>query len=165
MKHFIDLPNDPFELEKIKARFLSHVEKTNNCWEWKGAKLPRGYGHLTLYQKSVYAHRLSYELFKGIIADNLTIDHLCKNPSCVNPEHLEALTLLENQLRGTSPPVINSKKTHCKHGHEFTSENTYLDKTNNRRQCVTCRERLAIDFKQKNPNYSKLWHKKISSLK
>lgn len=52
------------------------------------------------------------------------IDHLCRNRRCVNPTHMEVVTPNENWRRGASPVGINARKTHCKHGHEFTPENT-----------------------------------------
>jgi hypothetical protein len=45
---------------------------------------------------------------------------------------LEAVTNRENMLRGVGVCALNARKTHCKHGHEFTPENTYRVKNGGR---------------------------------
>lgn len=114
-------------------RFWSKVKKTKSCWNWIGAKDSDGYGQFK-HKKQFKAHRFAYELIKGKISKGLQIDHLCRNRKCVNPDHLEAVTPLENQLRGISK---NRNKTHCKQGHPFDVINTYFRK-NGRRQCRMC---------------------------
>lgn len=73
----------------------------DGCWEWTGAKTAAGYGQFT--RRKEYAHRHAYEDLVGPIPEGLVIDHLCRNPSCVNPDHLEPVTQRENIRRGTSP--------------------------------------------------------------
>lgn len=72
------------------------------------------------------AHRAAHQLFVGPIADGLTIDHLCRNGMCVNPKHLEAVSMRTNTLRGTSPVAESARKTHCILGHEFSGANVYI---------------------------------------
>lgn len=100
------------------SRFWKNVEKTNRCWNWKGT-ITQGYGRFWLpnRRRVTQAHRLSYELLKGPIPDGLTLDHLCRNRSCVNPDHLEPVIGRVNTLRGEGPPAINSRKIHCIRGH------------------------------------------------
>lgn len=85
-------------------RFLSKVDKrADGCWHWTAALMPNGYGYFrvsTPRRRMVYAHRAAYELLVGPIPDGMVIDHLCRNKSCVNPEHLEVVTQGENVRRG-----------------------------------------------------------------
>lgn len=69
------------------------------CWIWQGYIGPHGYGQIKWNGKSKVAHRVIYEIFKGQIPEGLIIDHLCSVKSCVNPEHLEAVTFSENSQR------------------------------------------------------------------
>lgn len=86
----------------LGARFWAMVEKTEDCWHWKGAISDPGYGRISVGNRLRYAHRLSYELNVGPIPDGLSIDHLCRVRDCVRPDHLEAVTLAENTRREMS---------------------------------------------------------------
>ena len=87
---------------ELPQTFWAKVEKTDTHWLWTGAHQPRGYGSFAIAGKTYQAHRLAYETAYGPIPDGLTIDHLCRVPSCVNPEHLEAVSLAENNRRGAA---------------------------------------------------------------
>ncbi len=123
----------------VEQRFWFYTKKRDNgCWEWDGAKR-EGYGRLFVgKRKYVSAHGFSYELHKDKILKGLVIDHLCRNPSCVNPSHLEAVTDQVNILRGTGIAAANAKKTACAKGHEFTEENTGRKPTG--RYCKKCQQ-------------------------
>jgi hypothetical protein len=120
-----------------EGRFWAKVEKTDSCWLWRAASDTKGYGRFYDGHSIAAAHRVSYELLVGPIPDGLCIDHLCRVPACVNPSHLEPVTNRENVLRGTGFAARLARKTHCKHGHEFTPENTGSHRGHGRR-CRTC---------------------------
>ena len=104
------------------------------CWHWTGGRTSHGYGTLWFDGRSQRAHRVVYEALVGPIPDGLVIDHLCRNRLCVNPDHLEPVTLLENIRRGQG----NGSKTHCPSGHEYTPENTRRNALG-WRYCRTCK--------------------------
>lgn len=131
----------------IAARLWSRVfilDGRDACWEWRGARNPSGHGRIGVGpNKQSPTHRVVYELLVGPIPDGLHLDHLCQNPTCVNPNHLEPVGLWENLSRSKkTPAVINAAKTHCLRGHEFSAGNTYVDKRGSR-HCRTCvRDRM-----------------------
>lgn len=106
----------------------------NGCFVWTASKTYEGYGRIGVDGKNKLAHRVAYSEVVGDIPDGLTVDHLCRNKSCINPMHMEIVTLKENIQRR---PQWQSLKTHCKSGHEFTVINTY--KYNGFRYCKQCR--------------------------
>lgn len=112
-------------MKDLRARLQSHILIVDGCWEWQGF-LHSGYGHIKVHGKVILAHRVSYELHRGLIPTGMEIDHLCRNRRCVNPDHLEVVTRRENWQRGISITRFNADKTHCIHGHPFDDTNTYL---------------------------------------
>lgn len=117
-------------------RWRKYVEKTETCWIWMGAKQGRGYGRFKVADKILLVHRWTYEWFVGPIPEGLTIDHLCRNPSCVRPDHLEPVTREENSWRGNT----NKDKTECLNGHELSGANVYVPPSRPQvRECRICR--------------------------
>lgn len=123
-------------------KFMGYVSKqTNGCWDWCGTISKKGYGVFWNGTKLVAAHRYSYEKVKCKIPDGLQIDHLCRNRRCVNPDHLEVVTLQENVARGMVSDFARDKqvsKTHCKHGHPYNGKNTYIRPDRGTRECKRC---------------------------
>lgn len=131
--------------KSLKQRILNRIKIHSFCWEWQGSKSKRGYGKITTGSRSDgsranrEAHRVSYEAFIGEVPVGLVIDHLCRNPSCVNPSHLEAVTTQENIRRGTVGKN-QKEKTHCPQGHPYAGANLAIYRS--ARVCRTCyRER------------------------
>lgn len=124
----------------LEERFFDRVQKADDgCWLWTGFINHGGYGRFSIsHTQGVMAHRWAYEHWVGPIPDGLTIDHLCRVTRCVNPEHLEPVTIQVNEQRAAAH---NATKTHCKHGHEFTPENTRV-LPNGRRECRACRDEI-----------------------
>jgi len=82
-------------------RFLSKLcfqNGVSGCWIWQGHKDKKGYGQFKWRGRAWWAHRLSYRTFVGYIPEGMTINHkrICRNPSCVNPNHLEPMTVQDN---------------------------------------------------------------------
>jgi hypothetical protein len=126
----------------LRARLLSKVNVDDKgCWLWTGCIHKNGYGAIGLPGKpwrKHLAHRVAYELFRGPIPAGLELDHRCRVLRCINPSHLEVVTASENTRRSLSPAGINSRKSHCIHGHPFDETNTYVT-SEGKRQCRKCR--------------------------
>ena len=122
-----------------RLKFHSRPD-VSGCIVWTSSK-SNGYGHVWDGERLRGAHRVSYELTKGPIPRGLQLDHLCCNRACINPDHLEPVTRSENVRRGETPRRVRefwASVTHCKYGHKFTVENTYI-RRNGRRSCRACR--------------------------
>jgi len=129
-------------IDRGDERFWSKVDAVGDCWEWTGARNAGGYGR---YWRGAgrgarFAHVVAYELVYGPVPTGLVLDHLCRNPRCVNPDHLEAVTTRVNiVVRGVGPIAANARKTHCKRGHAFDAVNTYVIRKKNGRVGRACR--------------------------
>jgi len=129
-------------------RFWAKVCKTDFCWEWTSYKV-KCYARITRLGKSVGAHRIAYELVKGPIPDGLVIDHLCRNSGCVNPDHLEAVTVRTNTMRGIGPSAVNAAKTSCNLGHPLTDGNL-IHRKDGSKTCWTCHRAYMRGWNKEN---------------
>jgi len=127
--------------EQQAESFWAKVIRTEACWIWTAADSGDGYGIFTINSKNRRAHRLAYELTVGPIPEGMSLDHLCRVRNCINPEHLEPVTVAENNRRAAA------YKTACTRGHEYTPENTRYNSAGARacRECDRwrCRRRRA----------------------
>jgi hypothetical protein len=114
-------------IKPIEERFWDKVspEPNTGCWLWT-ASLRNGYGQLFLKRNGrktmQYAHIFSYKLYRGLIPRGLQLDHLCRNPMCVSPYHLQPVTCLENIRRGIGPMLARERfasRLQCIHGHNL----------------------------------------------
>ena len=121
----------------IKARIV--VAWHSGCWVWRGRVTPDGYGKLS----GKLAHRVVWERMRGPIEAGMTLDHACRNRSCVNPGHFEPMSHLDNVRRGTT-----ATKPRCKNGHPFDEANTYIRPASGHRDCRACNRANVRRYKQ-----------------
>lgn len=100
-------------------RIITKIILDNDCWTWQGILSSKGYPLMNVNQKKFKAHRYSYIHFIGPIPEGLTIDHLCRNRACVSPDHLEAVTAIENIKRGAPHRILkrcnhNKRPSDCR---------------------------------------------------
>lgn len=106
------------------------------CWSSTYKPMKAGYTVIGDGRSILYAHRLSYEHFKGVeLPKGLHIDHLCRNRRCWNPEHLELVTQKVNNARGNSPGAVAKRTNRCKRGHSL--DDAYIQKDGSR-ICSQC---------------------------
>src|SRR5688572_22568808 len=111
----------------LRERFYSRVQDgPNGCRLWTGSSLGGGYGGFSIGDKTMYAHRVAWELERGPLEPG---------------RRITLIPFKENVLRGIGPTAMNSKKSHCKHGHELTGANIYESQSG--RRCKPCAQRRA----------------------
>jgi hypothetical protein len=122
-------------IERLTPRL---VRDEDGCWLWTGAVNSAGYGVIGLGRKDQgngYVHRVAYEHFVGPIPAGLVIDHLCRNPRCCEPSHLEPVTNRTNVLRGEQSQVLIRRSGKCGKGlHALPNGGECWDCTNERRR-------------------------------
>src|SRR5206468_10048134 len=100
-------------------------EPMSGCWIWTGQRTPLGYGQYSVSRGPGMpsltrgAHVVMYESLRGPVPEGLELDHTCRMPSCVNPNHLDAITHRENILRGNTVCAANAKKISAPCGHAY----------------------------------------------
>lgn len=146
-----------FRDPRLPERFWNNVttDPETGCWNWTAAKDRLGYGRIgrPKHGGTRLSHRHAFLVLVGPIESRLVLDHLCRNPSCCNPAHLEPVTQGENLRRS---PTIGTKKNAppcCPSGHEFTEDNTLYKQATDRhgnprrhRICKTCNRRACSEY-------------------
>ena len=147
----------PYNNRPPMERFLMNLDiiEGSDCILWKGKPTRGGYGTISVGGVDTYAHRFSYIHSIGDIPAGLVTDHICRNKTCVNPSHLRLVTNRDNIVYNSgSIAALNLVKTHCKNGHEFTTENTIMmppETTHSipSRRCKKCKSIRDKQYKAK----------------
>jgi hypothetical protein len=153
---------------ELSRKILSKIELVEKtfCWRWGGAtaRKKKPYGKMWTGKRNRLVHRVAYEVFRdGGEIQGRQIHHTCMNKWCVNSWHMKAVSSAERikeqgvwgRPRRTrmSPRLLAAKvvfnfnraKTHCKGGHAFSSQNTYI-KPSGERVCRACAKERAARY-------------------
>ena len=136
------------QLTTWPKRFREKFTITEGCWVWTACRDDDGYGRFGMGRKDKprvqRAHRYAFKLaYPDVDIEGLSLDHLCRNPSCVRPDHLEPVTHRENVLRGASSNVSGR----CRAGlHPWVPENIVHEPARKGqpygvRRCRSCRDK------------------------
>jgi hypothetical protein len=115
------------DISFLPPRLLAKISIDNTpdaCWLWIGAHDQKGYGQASYQGKRIRITRL----ILGLTDPGVLACHHCDNPPCCRPSHLFAgthsMNMQDAAAKGRIATIGRSLHTHCKHGHEYTPENT-----------------------------------------
>jgi hypothetical protein len=140
-------PIDPNRTDRELAHFHSRYVRggPDECWIWLGAPTHNGYGGIKQRGQPMKAHRLALVLKLGRdLKPGKVPNHMCGNPPCVNPAHLQESTTRENLLHGNGFASDHLTRTHCPQGHELTEANCRPSEwARGRRACLICHRAVS----------------------
>lgn len=99
----------------VAARLERHSAPDGECRVWLGSKTSDGYGRISVGGRDRLAHVVAYERHVGPVPSGLVLDHTCRVRHCINPMHLEPVTVEENTARG----ALGALRATCRRGHEL----------------------------------------------
>jgi hypothetical protein len=111
--------NDKGQFLFIEARWT--LDPLTGCWVWLLHTTKKGYGRMNYKGRNRYAHRVLYEQMKGEIPAGKILDHKCRNPICVNPDHLEPVTIAVNNRRGLKTKLTQENVNEIRELHRTRS--------------------------------------------
>jgi hypothetical protein len=149
--------------------FWERVDKSGECWLWTAGRTSMGYGKVHMpNRKTGLAHRRAYQLVNGPIPDGLVLDHLCRTPLCVRPDHLEPVTMRENTVRGATSLDFTGM---CRAGlHDVAVAGAVVSLTRGKRTCLECkrlgerRRRAVLDLAAKRLGLSRNAYEKLHGM-
>lgn len=124
----------------LPAHVDAQIRRTSRCWQWLGSTNQGGYGFTQINYVQRVAHRVVYEDAVGPIPSGLTLDHLCRNTDCVNPAHMEPVSMRENILRGHGAAAECARRTHC------VVCQSPLIQGPTQRYCLSCKRRSGREY-------------------
>lgn len=127
---YLEIPY--FEDHERFFKFIK-VDQDTQCWNWKGSNDGKRYGVFTIKHRKYKAHRVSCSIFGKDLSVFMLGDHVCRNRSCVNPEHIREVTPMINSHENSN---AYASRTTCKRGHDFDFKNTIITKKG--RKCKKC---------------------------
>ena len=125
-------------------------EGDGGCWWWTKSRSADGYGWASLDDKTHQAHRLVYTLLRGAPPEGKVLDHKCRVRHCVNPDHLEPVTNLENLRRSALTPAGMSV---CAKGHP-------LGHNGHQRRCLVCHREYVEARREEKRAYCREWRQR-----